>query len=263
MVITKNLVELRKIEPMNFLDVVDISERNATISFFAVANAIIPVIYKVIFVSTIPRINEDLKSLLENHVEFIGDWFCFKDSTVIMVYGFEGEPYKLPKFTSRRFFVLEFLRQRLSVENDNFLKNKKASSMNFNFTLEPFVVRSIYVIIVVDQILESMNFQNDKSLRYDRKKVIHQRRLDMNLKGYEAEQDEVLVALANTNLLEKIEDGDRNNSSSGRNNPDKITKDQEIEVPTPIKWDKSMKRHSTDTADMDVDVANKRPRIFI
>ena len=47
-----------------------------------------------------------------------------------------------------------------------------------------------------------MNFQTDKSLRYDPKKVIHQRRLDMNLKGYEDEQDEVLVSLANTELLE-------------------------------------------------------------
>ena len=49
-----------------------------------------------------PRINEDLKFLLQNPIELIGDWFCFKDSTVIRVYEFEGEPYKLPKFTSRK-----------------------------------------------------------------------------------------------------------------------------------------------------------------
>lgn len=34
MVITENLTELRQIEPVNFLDVVDLSKRNATISFF-------------------------------------------------------------------------------------------------------------------------------------------------------------------------------------------------------------------------------------
>ena len=111
---------------------------------------------------------------------------------MIRVYGFEGEPYKLPKFTTRRLFALEFLRQRLIVENGNFLKYRKASSMKFNFTLEPFVVRFVYdiivvdVITVVDQILKSMNFQIDISLRYDPKKVFHQRRLDMNLKGYDA-----------------------------------------------------------------------------
>ena len=49
----------------------------------------------------------------------------------------------------------------------------------------------------------------------------------MNLKGYEAEHDEVLVALANIDLLEQTKDGDRNNSSSERNNLDKAIKDQE------------------------------------
>ena len=32
--------------------------------------------------------------------------------------------------------------------------------------------------------------------------MIHQRKLDVNLSGYEEEQDEVLDALANTDLLE-------------------------------------------------------------
>ena len=73
-----------------------------------------------------------------------------------------------------------------------------------------------------------------------------------------------MVALANIDLLEQIEDGDRNNSSSSeRNNPNKIIKDRETEVPTPLKEKKSLKRHSTDIADMDVDVASKRPRISI
>ena len=155
---------LRQIESVNFLDVVDLSERNATIFFFTFVNSIMHAIYKAIFGSTMLRINEDLKFLLQNLVELIGDQFCFKDSTVIRVYGFEGEPYKLPKFTTRRLFVLEFLRQRLIVENDNFLKSKKSSSMKFNFTLEPFVVRSVYAITVVDQILKNMNFQTHRSL---------------------------------------------------------------------------------------------------
>ena len=66
MVLTENLTELRQIEPVNFLDVVDLSERNATISFFTFANSIMPAIYKVIFGSTMPRISEDLKFLLQN-----------------------------------------------------------------------------------------------------------------------------------------------------------------------------------------------------
>ena len=73
------------------------------------------------------------------------------------------------------------------VENENFIKHKKVSSINFKFTLEPFVVESVYVVTIIDRIMESMNFQTNKSLRYDPKKVIHQRKLDVNLSGYEAE----------------------------------------------------------------------------
>ena len=106
-------------------------------------------------------------------MESVGDWFCFEDYTLIKVYGFEGEPFRLPKFTNRRLFVLEFLRQRLIAENDNFIKHKKASSLKFVFTLEPFVVKTIFAANITDQILRSMSFDTDKSLRCDPKGVMH------------------------------------------------------------------------------------------
>lgn len=229
--------------------------------FFTFASSVMPAIYKVIFGSLMPKISEDLKLLLQNLVDLVGDWFYFKDYTVIRVYGFEGEPYKLPRFTTKRLFSFEYLRQRLIVENDNFLKYKKASSMKFNFTLEPFVVNSAYAITVVDQTLRSMNFEIDKALRYDPKKVFHQRKLDMNFEGYDADQDEVLVALANTNLLEQLEVGDGNSSSSERNNTDEAAKNKQAEVPTPLKGEKTLKRPSKDTDDMDVDLVTKKPRM--
>ena len=46
--------------------------------------------------------------------------------------------------------------------------------MKFNFTIEPFVVKSTYAIIVIDQILRTMNFETDKALRYDPKGIMHQ-----------------------------------------------------------------------------------------
>ena len=93
--------------------------------------------------------------------------------------------------------------------------------MKFKLTLEPFVVEYVHVVIVIEQIMKSMSFQTDKSLRYDPKKVIHQRKLDVNLSGYEAEQNEVLATLANTDFLEQMGDDDNNSSSSDRINPDK------------------------------------------
>ena len=133
--------------------------------------------------------------------------------------------------------------------------------MKFNFTLEPFVVKSLSAISVIDQIMKSMSFDTDKALRYDPNKVLHQRRLDVNLSGYEAKHDEVLAALANTDLFEQIEVGNGSSNNSDRSNQEKATGKQ-TEVPTPLKAEKSLKRHSTDTMDMDEDVATKRPRIF-
>ena len=70
--------------------------------------------------------------------------------------------------------------------------------------------------------MKSMNFQTRKSLRYDPKKAIHQRKMDVNLSGYEVEQDEVLVALANTDFSEQMGDDDSNSSNSDRVNLDKV-----------------------------------------
>ena len=79
MVITENLGELREIEPVNFLELVNLPQRNATIYFFTFSSSIMLVTYKVIFGSYMPKISEDLKMLLQNPVEPVGDWFCFKD----------------------------------------------------------------------------------------------------------------------------------------------------------------------------------------
>lgn len=184
-------------EPVHFSHDTDLSQRNATISFFTFASSVIPVLYKLIFGSSMLRIGEDLKLLLQNPMESMGDWFGFEDYTFIRIYGFEGEPFRLPNFTTRRLFALEFLRQRLVAENDNFVKHKKASSLKFVFTLEPFVVKSILAATTIDQIIRSMSFDTDKALRYDCRGIMHQRRIDMNFKGYDVEHDEVLVALAN------------------------------------------------------------------
>ena len=137
-------------ELVHFSDNTNFSKRHDMMNFFTFSSTVIPAIYRLIFGSTMPRIGADLKALLQGPMELIGDWFCFDNYTLIRVYGFEGEPFKLPKFSSRRLFFLEFLRQRLVAENDNFIKHKKASSLKFVFTLEPFVVKSVFVSNVID-----------------------------------------------------------------------------------------------------------------
>ena len=96
--------------------------------------------------------------------------------------------------------------------------------MKFNFTIEPFLVKS--AITTINQILRSLNFETHKALRYDPKGVMHQRRMDMNFKGYDVDQDEVLETLANTYLFEQIEVGDRSNNNNERSNPRKAINNQ-------------------------------------
>ena len=63
-IITEKLNELRQMEPIYFSDDTDLSQRNATMSFFTFASSVIHALYKLIFGSTMPRIDGDLKLLL-------------------------------------------------------------------------------------------------------------------------------------------------------------------------------------------------------
>ena len=66
-----------------------------------------------------------------------------------------------------------------------FLKHNKASNMKFKYTIEPFVVNSTFGLIVIWNILKSMNFQSDKKAKYDPKHIISQRKLASRLGTYE------------------------------------------------------------------------------
>ena len=89
---------------------------------------------------------------------------------------------------------------------------------------------------------------------------MHQRRMDMNFQGYDADQDEVLAALSNTRLFEQLEVGDRSSNNSERSDQGKATNIQ-TEVPTPLRGEKSLKRHSAKTVDMDEDLVTKKPKM--
>ena len=80
------------------------------------------------------------------------------------------------------------------------------------------------------------------------------------MSGYEAEQDEILDSLANSDFLEQVEDKDNTDTRKHTVNPDKDTAEQKTEIPTPLKGEKSLKRNSTDIANMEIDVSTKRDK---
>ena len=82
----------------------------------------------------------------------------------------------------------------------------------------------------------------------------------MNFRGYYVEHDKVLAALANTDLLGQIEIGNGSSSNGDRSNQEKAIVKQ-TEIPTPLKTEKSFKRHSANTMEVDEDASTKRPRL--
>ena len=73
-----------------------------------------------------------MKSMKQSSPEDrIGDWFLYKDFTVLRIYGFTREPYRLSAFLTPRIFALEYMRQRLHAEEEHFGAFKKYSNIKF------------------------------------------------------------------------------------------------------------------------------------
>ena len=188
-------------QPEFFTKNVNLSKRNSTMTFINFTDKIMSSIYKLIFGTSLPTMIEEMKAYLQNSNETVGHWFLYKEFIILRVYGFENEPYRLLVFLTKRIFVLEFLKQRLHVESEIFLKHKKASNMKFKYTIDPFVVNSTVALTVVQSILKSMNFQVDKSFKYDPKHIISQRKLASRLGTYEHTKDEELAIKANHSYI--------------------------------------------------------------
>ena len=89
----------------------------------------------------------------------IGDCFLYKDFTIIKVYGFTKAPYMFPSFLIPGLFALDFLRQRLFVEHEHFVKHEKGCNIKFKYTIEPFVVSHNASLQTIEDILKGMNIR--------------------------------------------------------------------------------------------------------
>ena len=185
-------------EPEYFVENVNLSEINSTMTFINYTDKIMASIYKLTFGTALPRMTKEMKAYLQNSNEPVGDLFLYKEFTILRIYGFEDEPYRLPIFLTKRIFALEFLRQGLHVESEIFLKQKKDSNMKFRYT----IVSSTSVVTIVQNILRSMNFQFDKKTKYDPKHVISQRKAILKIGAYEHQEDEELEAKSNHSYIE-------------------------------------------------------------
>ena len=95
-----------------------------------------------------------------------------KEFTVLRVYGFTGEPYRLPTFLTPRIFTLEFMRQRLYAEEEHFEVFKKYSNVKFPLKVSPFIFKNKSDVLVIEKLLEVMDFQKDEQVNCDPHHII-------------------------------------------------------------------------------------------
>ena len=108
--------------------------------------------------------------------DWVGDWFLYKDYTMLRIYGFTGQPYRLPSFLTPRIFALEFMRQRLLSEEDHFCAFKKSSNIKFPFKVGTFIFKSKGSLAFIEKLLENMDFIKDVNVNYDPHHVISLRK---------------------------------------------------------------------------------------
>ena len=223
-------------------------------TFINFTNKVMSSIQKMIFGISLPRMTEEMKVYMHNSNEPIGDWFLYKYFTVLRVYGFEDEPHGLPVFLTKSAFVLEFLRQRLWVESEIFLKHKKDSNMNFKYTIEPSVFNLTTALSIIQNIMKSMNFSLEKKINYDPKHVISQSKIVSGLGTYEHVENEVLALIDNHNYIEHEHEEDKESE-------EKTMVDPVTSTITPFKGENTLKRLAIEVTNMEIDFASKKSRV--
>ena len=77
-----------------------------------------------------------------------------KEHVIIRFYGFSHEPYILLAFLTPKIFSMEFIRQKLIVENEHFINFRKASKIKFPLKVDPFIIKNKVAFPVFEGLLQ-------------------------------------------------------------------------------------------------------------
>ena len=83
-----------------------------------------------------------------------------------------GRPYRLPAFLTPRIFALEFIRQKLDVDDKYFSEKRYTRLFKLSASLGPFVVHSQLALNIVEEMMADMKFPTVGSAVYDPKGTI-------------------------------------------------------------------------------------------
>ena len=90
------------------------------------------------------------------------------------MYGFTHEPYIFPSFLTPRVFSLEFIRQKIIVENEHFIIFKNAYKIKFPWVVGPFIIKNKVALLVAEIMLQEMKLKKYFAVNYDLHHVISQ-----------------------------------------------------------------------------------------
>jgi len=133
----------------------------------------------------VPRINDEIVKVLHLVDQATtGDWYLYQNYTKIRVYGCELPPYKLPKYLPIRIFALEYIRQRLNVDEVHFVATKKKSQFKLKAQVGHFICNTRETREEVDRLLKEMKFGLSFTWSYNPMGVISKLRVENKFTAY-------------------------------------------------------------------------------
>lgn len=171
----QNLLEPEDPTPYDIVSIIHKTSflRNQPTGFSNFVNKFISEFYTLIYEENIPRITSELQECLHPSAQIdIGVWFVYKDYTILIIYGAELKPYRLPTFLTPRIFALKVLRQRFNSDYVHFSSNNQATSFKFPIPVGPFTVKSKVTVKLIDEMLVCFNFEEYMACQYDPCQII-------------------------------------------------------------------------------------------
>ena len=146
-------------------------------------------IYAAIFQKRLPWVLLEMWDLLQAYTERrTRYWFPSEYGIVIRMCGFTQSPYMLLAFLTPRIFSMDFIRQKLFVEIEHFLKYKKSTHIKYHWSVGPLTIKNKGALKMVEGLLRDLGFQTEPAIKYDPHQVISNRRNAQKRKDYKQEE---------------------------------------------------------------------------
>ena len=82
----------------------------------------------------------------------------------------------MPAFLTPMIFALEYMRQRLHAKEEHFGALKKSSNIKFHLKVGSFIFKNKGALVIVEKLLENMDFQKEQKVNYDPYHIISLRK---------------------------------------------------------------------------------------